>query len=80
MQSSTTPTTFVDQASTIFAHHPHLSHRKVKCRAEANCAIIEGEVHSFYEKQLAQEALREVKGIEKVENQLDVVSTYKTNS
>lgn len=72
--NSTTSVTFVDQASVIFQHHPHLSNRKVNCRAHANCVVIEGEVNSFYEKQLAQEALREVKGIERVENNLDVVT------
>ena len=68
-------TTLLDQASDILAHHPHLCRRQVRCRAESNRVVIEGEVNSFYEKQLAQEALREVQGIEQVENQLEVVAT-----
>lgn len=70
-----TAATFLDQASSILAHHPHLGRRKLRCRAESDRVVIEGEVNSFYEKQLAQEALREVQGIEQVENQLEVVTS-----
>jgi osmotically-inducible protein OsmY len=73
MLSTTSSFSFVEQASAILSQHPHLGNRKVKCRAKDANLVIEGEVNSYYEKQLAQEALRNVEGIGQVENQLDVV-------
>lgn len=77
MQTSqfTAPVTFLHQASNALAKHPHLGRRRVECRAESNCVVLEGEVNSFYEKQLAQEALRDIQGIEQVDNQLAVVKS-----
>lgn len=60
-------------ASNIFVRHPHLSRRNLACRTENRRLILEGEVNSFFEKQLAQEALRDFDGLE-VDNQLTVTS------
>lgn len=64
--------TAVDQAQQIFAHHPHLNRREVRCRTEDDRVILEGNVESFFEKQLAQEALRDLQGVTCVDNQLMV--------
>ncbi len=75
MQSTpvTPAAAFLHQASHILAQHPHLGRRRVECRAESNRVVLKGEVNSFYEKQLAQEALRDIQGIEQVDNQLQVI-------
>ena len=55
-----------------FIHHPHVNSRKLHIRTDSNRVILTGEVKSFYEKQMAQEALRQIDGISVIENQLDV--------
>jgi len=39
---------------------------------DAGRVTINGTVQSFFEKQMAQEALRNISGIESIENQLEV--------
>jgi hypothetical protein len=40
------------------AHHPHLKRRRIGLRREESRVTLEGCVHSYFEKQLAQEAVR----------------------
>ena len=60
------------QINDAVIHNPHLNHRKMHIRNESGRITIQGSVHSFFEKQMAQEALRNIKGIESIENQLEV--------
>ena len=53
-------------------HNPHVNHRKMHFRAESGRVTIRGTVHSFFEKQMAQEALRKIEGVRAIENQLEV--------
>ena len=55
-------------------HHPHLcsSSSKIHFRAKDGTVSIEGTTQTFYDKQLAQELLRNVKGVRKIENNLQV--------
>ena len=53
-------------------HNPHLNHRKMHIRTESGRVTIRGTVHSFFEKQMAQEALRKIEGVRAIENQLAV--------
>ncbi|MEQ1904300.1 MAG: BON domain-containing protein [Pirellulaceae bacterium] len=64
----------LDQALTkVFICHPHLSKRKVHFLAEANGRVVlQGSVQTYFEKQLAQEAVRNVDGVEQIDNQLAV--------
>ena len=71
MNSSTENGAISEKATQIFVHHPHLKRRKLHCRAVNKKLVLEGEVQSFFEKQLAQEALRELEGVE-LENQITV--------
>ena len=49
-----------------------LSPRHVKVAAEGNNVRLEGTVGSFYQKQMAQELVRRIDGVESVESQLQV--------
>ena len=60
------------QLANIIVHHPHLHRRKVHFRTDAGRVIMEGQVNSYFEKQLAQEALRAVQGIDSIDNLLEV--------
>ncbi|MEM7782444.1 MAG: BON domain-containing protein [Planctomycetota bacterium] len=53
-------------------HSPHLNHRKMRVTSEPGKVILEGQVETFFEKQMAQEALRKIDGIGVIQNQLQV--------
>lgn len=65
-------TSLSQQAFDAVVCHPHLSQRCVAVQANAGTVRLEGTVHSYFEKQLAQEALRSIEGITAIENQLQV--------
>ncbi|MBX3416945.1 MAG: BON domain-containing protein [Pirellulaceae bacterium] len=61
--------------SLVFVNHPHLQRRHVHFKMDGEDKVtLEGTVASFFEKQLAQEALRSIPAIERIENHLRVVS------
>lgn len=62
----------IDRAQSALATSPHLSRRRLKLEAKQGKLIVRGTVDSYYLKQMAQETLRKVDGVEKVENQLQV--------
>ncbi len=62
----------VDRAQTALSVSPHLSRRRLKLEAQQGKLIVRGTVDSYYLKQMAQETLRKVDGVETVENQLQV--------
>lgn len=53
-------------------HHPHLAGRHLILEANAGAVILRGTVDSYFEKQMAQEALRGIEGITEILNQLEV--------
>ncbi len=75
MQTFTSPQPFSlsEQVNAAVTHHPHLKQRRVSLKTEQGRVTINGAVQSYYEKQLAQEAVRKIEGIQSVENQLEVV-------
>lgn len=52
------------------AVHPGLS--GVSCQLDANVVVLQGEVPTFYLKQLAQETAIRANGVEKVNNEITV--------
>lgn len=67
-------TSLGDQIQEVIIHHPHLRQRKVHfLTGQAGEVTLQGEVDSFFEKQLAQEAVRSVHGVTGITNQLQVV-------
>lgn len=46
--------------------------RAIDLSSEHGVVILRGEVQSYYEKQLAQEVVRRLTGVKRVENQLEV--------
>ncbi len=65
---------FAQQIYDTFAFHPHLSHAGLDVQADLDQGkvVIRGSVRSYYEKQIAQEAVREIEGVRVVENELEV--------
>jgi osmotically-inducible protein OsmY len=52
--------------------NPHLRRRNLRFETEQGRVVLRGVVNSYYQKQMAQEALRWVEGVDRIENQLEV--------
>ena len=54
--------------------HPHFRGRGhwITCHYQEGCLYLEGKLPSFYLKQLAQEAIRSIEGIDRIENRIEV--------
>lgn len=72
MQASIYNFGFTEQIQNVVIHHPHLKQREVRLETAQGRVRLTGSVKSYFEKQMAQEALRNVEGVETIENQLTV--------
>lgn len=61
------------QARAILATNPYLTQQQLKLEARRGRVVLRGIVKSFFQKQMAQEALKKVEGIEQIENELEVI-------
>lgn len=52
---------------------PHLSGRRWRFETEGNRIVLHGEVGTFFQKQMAQEVVRRVAGVEQIDNCLEVI-------
>jgi osmotically-inducible protein OsmY len=52
--------------------NPHLSGHRVYCQAESGIVVLHGRVTTFFQKQMAQESLKRLEGVEKIINELEV--------
>lgn len=62
----------VAQIHSAVVHNPHLNHRRMHIKTKQGRVIIDGTVDSFFQKQMAQEALRGIEGVKSIENRLEV--------
>ncbi|HTU25938.1 MAG TPA: BON domain-containing protein [Pirellulales bacterium] len=51
---------------------PHFSRRNVRIETQAGDVVLRGTVSSYYHKQMAQEVLRRIDGVRRIENRLEV--------
>ncbi len=51
---------------------PYFARRPLRCEAQQGRVVLRGTVGSYYHKQMAQEILRRVDGVDRIENQLEV--------
>jgi osmotically-inducible protein OsmY len=54
-------------------HQPHLSVQRIWCDFDAGRLILRGQVPSYYFKQLAQEAVADLDGVDQVVNEIEVL-------
>jgi osmotically-inducible protein OsmY len=50
----------------------HLALRKVLCKFDQGILVLEGHLSTFFQKQLAQEIVAHIEGVERVVNQIEV--------
>ncbi len=58
--------------SSAIERHPHLKRRNLRFENQDGRVVLRGTVSSYYQKQMAQEALRRVQGVDHIENHLEV--------
>ena len=67
------PTALTERIDNAITTSPYFNGRKLRFEAAGNSVVVSGEVTSYFEKQMAQETLRRVEGVEQVDNRLEVV-------
>ncbi len=69
-----TPITLDQRVEYAIVHNPHLNSCNIHYQTdESGKLVIEGEAQTYFEKQMAQEILRNVSGVHSVENDMIVV-------
>lgn len=61
-----------DRVSLVLERNPYLPRRNLRCEAAEGRVVLRGVVRSYYQKQMAQEMLKNVDGVNEIENQLEV--------
>ena len=69
---STTPKQLEEKVSTALRQSPYVQSRNLRFEASEGRVTLRGQVSSWYQKQMAQETLLRLDGVERVENQLEV--------
>lgn len=52
--------------------NPHVPSRQVRIETEDGRVVLKGSVSSYFQKQMAQEAVRRVDGVQQIDNMLQV--------
>ena len=63
----------VEQAQELLRAVSHISFCDLRCEYRHGLLILRGQVDSYYEKQLAQEAVARLEGVDQVVNEIEVV-------
>ncbi len=63
---------FDDKVFTALTGNPHLPARNLRFETNEGRVTLRGVVGSYFEKQMAQEALRQVEGVAGIDNELEV--------
>jgi len=61
-----------EEAEARLRNDPHVNRRHISCECHQGVLLLRGELPSFYEKQVAQEAVKGVEGIAGIVNDIEV--------
>jgi osmotically-inducible protein OsmY len=64
-----------DRVLTALGRNPHLSGRRLRFETEHGRITLRGVVRSYFQKQMAQEAIRRIDGVQDIRNELEVAPT-----
>lgn len=67
-----TPAALEQQVSQVLGQHPHLQQRQLRIETHDDRVVLHGVVGSYFQKQLAQEALKRLDGVATIDNRLEV--------
>jgi BON domain len=66
------PPALADKVSSALSQNPYVSSRNLRFETSAGRVTLHGQVSSWYQKQMAQETLLRLDGVDGVENRLEV--------
>ncbi len=69
---SSRQSTLADRVDSVITANPYLSGRTLRFEAEEGRVTLRGVVNTYFQKQMAQEAVRKVDGVLEIENELEV--------
>jgi osmotically-inducible protein OsmY len=69
---ATVESTLDSLISSAIERSPHLKRRDLRFETHEGRVVLRGTVSSYYQKQMAQETLRRLKGVDHIENHLEV--------
>lgn len=62
----------IQRVDSAIRTNPHLIGNRVQCKEDQGIVVLHGQVSTFYQKQMAQEILKRLNGVERIVNQLEV--------
>lgn len=71
---------FEDQVANAIQKATHLAGRRLRYEAADGNVVLHGTVGTYFQKQMAQEAIRRVDGVQHISNQLKVASDIAATS
>ncbi len=61
-----------DQVLTALERNPYIARRNLRFETSAGRVILRGVVNTYFQKQMAQEAIRHIDGVDEIANELEV--------
>ena len=61
-----------DRVLTALERSPYLARRNLRFETSSGRVTLKGVVNTYFQKQMAQEALRDVDGVQEIANELEV--------
>jgi len=72
MSTATLPSPLYQKIHEALSMNPHVSTQNVRIEAAEGKVVLKGQVSSFFQKQMAQEAIRRLDGVQMIDNLLEV--------
>ena len=72
MNATHTACPLFDRIHSALSTNPHVPSRQVRVEAADGRVVLTGNVKSFFQKQMAQEAIRRIDGVQMIDNMLEV--------
>jgi osmotically-inducible protein OsmY len=72
MNTTHAPAPLFDRIHSALSSNPFVPNRQVRVEAADGRVVLKGSVGTFFQKQMAQEAIRRVDGVQLIDNLLEV--------
>jgi osmotically-inducible protein OsmY len=72
MNATHAPAPLFDRIHSALSTNPYVPNRQVSVETAEGRVVLKGSVGSFFQKQMAQEAIRRVDGVQLIDNLLEV--------
>ena len=72
MSTATVTRPLFERIHEALVSHPHVPNHQVRVETADGHVVLKGNVRSFFQKQMAQEAIRRIDGVQRIDNLLEV--------